>query len=65
MTEKFNSALFMNDGILLLPNSSACLSVCNKSFVIAKEEAPEENKVFLMLDGAECACDRKNKGIKS
>jgi hypothetical protein len=28
--------------------------VCNKSFVIAKEEAPEENNVFLMLDGAEC-----------
>ena len=28
--------------------------MCSKSFVIAKEEAPEENKVFLMLDGAEC-----------
>ena len=40
--------------IIRIPNPSACLSVCSKSFVIARDDAPDENKVFLIFEGAVC-----------
>ena len=41
-----------------IPNPSACLNVCSKSFVIARDDAPDENKVFLIFEGAVCRYEK-------
>lgn len=52
--------------IVKIPSPSACLNVCSRSFVIARDDAPDENKVFLIFEGAVCTyiCTVKQNGDK-